>query len=255
MVRRSWGSQLLWLLPIALMLIPLLAGYWTESGCGGTAALPAAHADPLPHTSVPRPTDVLVPDSSTVPTTVPTTARAPLPAEATASCTSAHEFGWPAALATFVVLSAALLMLCVFTQVVVRWVVPEPGEPDHDPAADHDQSTWQPNGAAQSNPTTNQELQAHAPPIAVRRRALAVHVDAARENPEIRGILNQLQGQGAARTHIDESGGYAEFGDLVLWVDPVDRQGAFAAPGDPVLAQAAEQPRKRQQNLEAGYGQ
>ncbi len=47
-------------------------------------------------------------------------------------------------------------------------------------------------------------------------------------------VAEHCRGVGRARTHIDSSGGYAEFGGLVVWVSPARSDAPCVAPGQPV---------------------
>jgi hypothetical protein len=65
------------------------------------------------------------------------------------------------------------------------------------------------------------------------RAVVPVHVDAA-GLPEITELFAEGGHHGTARTHIDAAGGYAEFGELVLWVDNARPDAVTGVPGDAV---------------------
>ncbi|MEU1961724.1 hypothetical protein [Nocardia sp. NPDC019304] len=66
-------------------------------------------------------------------------------------------------------------------------------------------------------------------------RDIAVHVDAS-GLPELAQLFASGDSHGIARTHVDAAGGYAEFGELVVWVDNADPDSRTACPGDRVRA-------------------
>ncbi|MCC3332589.1 hypothetical protein [Nocardia abscessus] len=65
------------------------------------------------------------------------------------------------------------------------------------------------------------------------RAVVPVHVDAS-GLPEIAELFAEGGHRGTARTHIDAAGGYAEFGELVLWVDNARPDSVTGVPGDVV---------------------
>lgn len=144
--------------------------------------------------------------------------------------TSERSDGFSLGMGVFIAVLLAAACAAV-TDRMLPWRSGTGGGPKH--------GTRVPAGNSEQPPVTERPDQPERPPVTNRTNHAPPAVAPSSATPagalgDLTAVYARHRNVGRARTHIDATGGYAEFGDLVVWVALSSRQPGCLAPGSAV---------------------